>query len=308
MSAPGLVWSGFVLLIPVPPISAPSLIENPFSFIQHMCPPVSCFLELTQLRALKAEACGIFKHSTTGATALANLYDEFTYILDEDARVAQFLKQPHSLGEVHNDSDEDGRDESSFTCAEYCTFIIRRRKLSHLCPKEKHPKVELRVTAICLLSCIKASLKSWGYFHRLLICLCHQFKEQIDRYRQLATRITYGALSAFKSHMILIECKSINKTLADRAEDLAAVILQSIAAKNVEKDQRLCEELKGVEAQLIRKPQSSQDLVDSTDFLAKVKGSLLKELYEACASGMFWVRDPESIVSSNPSLKQSCFS
>ncbi len=116
-------------------------------------------------------------------------------------------------------------------------------------------------------------------------------------HHSLSFCISLSLHAAFKSHMILIECKSINKTLADRAEDLAAVILQSIAAKNVEKDQRLCEELKGVEAQLIRKPQSSQDLVDSTDFLAKVKGSLLKELYEACASGMCGVSEISSPLS-----------
>lgn len=163
---------------------------------------------MAELRALKAQVCSIFKHSTAGATQLANLYEEFTYILDEDARVSAYLKQPHLL---------------------------------------------------------------------------HEYKEQIDKYRRLASQITFGAAATFRAHMLAVECKSINKALADRADDLAGVILHHVAQANVEKNQRLCEEFKRVEDQLLRKPQNSAELVTALTFLNTCKNLTLGQLFGQCA-------------------------
>ena len=47
--------------------------------------------------SLKRELTGVFNKSIQQCALLLSLYDEYSYILDEDKRVSNYLKQPHSL-------------------------------------------------------------------------------------------------------------------------------------------------------------------------------------------------------------------
>lgn len=49
--------------------------------------------------SLKREVTGVFNRSIREAALLSSLYEEYQYILDEDTRVAAYLKQRHTLAE-----------------------------------------------------------------------------------------------------------------------------------------------------------------------------------------------------------------
>jgi hypothetical protein len=166
--------------------------------------PIVISLDEGEMLSLKTDVCELFQNSTKGAGNLANLYDSFTYILDEETRCQAFLKQPHTLEE---------------------------------------------------------------------------YKKQMDRYRDLAVKITMGAAPVFRSHMILIDCSTINKALATRAEELVDIILKYIAQHNMDKNSALCDEFKFVEDKLLRKPQNSKELLDSTNYLEEFKTTQLQSLF-----------------------------
>ena len=197
-----------------------------------------------EIQKMKAEVQAILQRSTANATTLLQLYDEYIYLLDEEKRVSNYLKNPAAhLG---------GAGAAAAGSAVGATLQARTNG---------------------------SGAPGTGGAHGL-----GDYKANILRYRSVARSLETYTHRSVRTPLILVDCSSVNDLLISKAHDLSVQILHFLSQRNIDKNIHICDKFKVVSGTLLKKPANTKELVELVKYLGNFRRTEREELIKECAS------------------------
>ena len=110
-----------------------------------------------------------------------------------------------------------------------------------------------------------------------------EYQGEITKYRSVGNMINERTTSEVFCSMVYVDSSFVNRVLGHRAGQLAQQILTFLANKNIEKNIHICDRFKNSASILLKKPISSQELVNLTKYHEQFRKIDLENLKKDCA-------------------------
>lgn len=98
-----------------------------------------------------------------------------------------------------------------------------------------------------------------------------QCQAAIDKYRAASAGVQAHLPAKLPTDLCLLDCRRINGELVDRAEELVARLLNYVAHRYMSYNAMLVKQFKAITAQLAQRPQTSKQLVDAEECVARAR-------------------------------------